>query len=172
MSFPIENQKETLWCWAAVSDSVDHYFNRASTLNQCTIASQALSPLDCCANPGKCDQTMALQDILGPMGRLANAMKGSLPFLELKRELDADRPVAVRIAWFGLGAHFVLITGYKVMRSGVRMLEIADPFYGDVVDGTYFGTWEIDYDLFPESYQDCGGWSATYLLKRKPGDQP
>ncbi len=58
------------------------------------------------------------------------------------------------------------------MRSGVRMLEIADPFYGDVVGGTYFGTWEIDYDLFPESYQDCGEWSATYLLKKKPGDQP
>jgi Papain-like cysteine protease AvrRpt2 len=171
MSFPIEPQEESNWCWAAVSDSADHYFDSASTLTQCTIASKALTQ-NCCADPDSCNEVMKLQNILGPMGRLANVMSDWLPFLELKRELDADRPVAVRIGWFGGGAHFVLITGYKLTRSGVRMIEIADPFFGDIVNGKYVGIWEIDFDVFPEAYQDGGDWTATYLLQGKPGDKP
>jgi len=173
MSFPIEKQLESEWCWAAVSCTTDHFFDTASTLTQCTIATEVLNPLNCCGGDAeKCNQAMRLQDALQPIGRLGNTIEGSLPFLELKSEIDADRPVAVRIAWFGGGAHFVLICGYELMQSGTRILQIADPFYGDEVDNQYFGIWEIDYDLFPESYQDGGDWTTTFFVTRKPGEHP
>jgi len=172
MPFPIEQQEQALWCWAAVSDSADHYFDTASTLKQCIVAKAVLGR-DCCGNPPACNQAMKLQDALSSIGRLAKPPSSGPPsFNKLKNELNALRPVAVRIAWFGGGAHFVLICGFKVLRSGVTKLEIADPFYGDVVNGTYFGIWEIDSNLFPQAYQDGGNWDATYFLQAKSGDNP
>ena len=170
MPFPIEPQQETDWCWAAVTDSVEQYFDSKSTLTQCEIANRMLGR-DCCNDPDSCNLAFKLQDVLRPLGRLADSMVGYPPFTDLKKELTANRPIAVRIGWFGGGAHFVVICGYKVLPSGARILQIADPFYGNLVDGEYFGIWEIDYDLFPESYQQGGDWTATFFLKPKPGDQ-
>ena len=164
MPFRIEQQQETNWCWAAVSVSLDHYFNSESTLSQCQIADKVL-PGDCCNDPDSCNQTMKLQDVLRPRGRLSSAMVGYPPFQQIKSELDANRPLAVRIAWFDGGAHFVVICGYSVMQSGVRKILIADSFHGEFVDGTYLGIWEIDYDLFPEYYQDGGDWTGTFFLQ-------
>jgi len=127
---------------------------------------------DCCTNRDVCDQAMALQNVLGPLGRLDGTIASPVDFARIRNEIKAHRPVAVRIAWFGGGAHFVLICGYSVMRSGLRRIEIADPFYGDVDNGQYFGIWEIDFDLFPAAYQAGGDWTATFLLRMKPGENP
>ena len=166
MPFPIEQQEQTEWCWAAVSATADHYFIPGSTLTQCEIASKEFSPTNCCLNPGACNQTMQLQKVLKPMGRLESVITSPLSFKEIKDEIRARRPIAVRIAWFDDKAHFVLICGFTESKSGnSRKLEIADPFYGDVDNGQYFGIWEIDFDLFPGAYQQGGSWTATYKLK-------
>jgi hypothetical protein len=170
MSFPIEPQRETNWCWAAVSSSVDHYFNPHSTLNQCGIAGRFLKR-DCCTDPDNCDTAMALQDVLGPLARLDHPIVGPVHFVDIKNEIDARRPVAVRVEWFDGNAHFVVICGYTIHQSGLRTIDVADSFYGDVFGGTYSGIWTIDFDLFPASYQQGGEWTATFLLKANPGER-
>src|SRR5580704_4198524 len=140
MPFPIEQQEENDWCWAAVSNSTDHYYDPASSLAQCKIVKQVFGgATDCCANTSACNQPAKLQDALTNIGRLKNQIVGSCDFTEIKTEIDGRRPVCVRIQWFGAGAHFVVICGYKVLASGARTIEVADPFYGDASSGTYFG---------------------------------
>ena len=185
MPFPIEQQQQDQWCWDAVSDSVDHYFNPNSTLNQCRVAQQVLATdADCCNNPGAdaCNRTEKLQVALGDLGRLNKTLVipsdcvgtpfSSLnDFAGIKSEIDNGRPVGVRIQWFGgTKGHFVVICAYKEFASGFRTVDIADPFYGELIGDEYFGIWTIDFDQFPAAYQGGGDWTATFLVKAKPGE--
>jgi hypothetical protein len=158
-SFQMETQCESEWCWAAVSTSVDHYFQPSSTLTQCEIASQVMLE-DCCLKPRLHDEAEMLQDALDAVGRLG-ATKGRLTFEQLQAEINAKRPVCVRIAWFGGSAHYVALSGYEVLSSGVRTVDVADPFYPDSTE---------DFDLFPSTYHGGGEWTATFFTKQKQGD--
>ena len=156
-SFQMETQCESEWCWAAVSTSVDHYFQPGSTLTQCEIASQVMLE-DCCTKPR--NEAEMLQDALDAVGRLGTIM-GRLTFEQLQAEINAKRPVCVRIAWFGGSAHYVALSGYDVLSSGVRTVDVADPFYPDSTE---------DFDLFPSAYHGGGEWTATFFTKQKQGD--
>ncbi len=172
MSFPIEPQEQNDWCWAAVSNSTDHYYDPRSSLAQCKIVKQVLAATtDCCGSPGACNQPEKLQTALTRIGRLNRLIVGPSDFTLIKSEIDQKRPVCVRIQWFGAGAHFVVISGYTVLASGDRIIEVADSFYGESSSGTYHGIWNIDFDLFPASYQSGGTWSATFLTQSKPGER-
>ncbi len=152
--FQMETQQESEWCWAAVAASVDHYFNPGSSLTQCEIASQVTGG-DSCAKPASFDEPERLQDALSAVEKLRNTT-GPLMFEQLQAELDADRPVCVRIEWLGGGSHFVAIRGYQLMTSGIRTIEVADPYFADPT---------VDFDLFPSQYHGGGTWTATYLTK-------
>jgi hypothetical protein len=184
MPFPIENQEEDLWCWAAISNSVDHYFNPQSRLTQCTIANTVLRATNCCGRPrpDSCNQAETLQSALNAIGRLTETLvpesdfsqgtfKAIDDFQGIQNEIDHRRPVCVRIQWFGgTKAHFVAICGYKILASGERIIDVADPFYGQTANGFYFGIWSIDFDQFPRSYQGGGEWTATFLVQAKNGE--
>ena len=157
MPFEMQEQEEDHWCWAAVSASVDHYYNSGAALKQCAIASEVLEAKDCCYNKGEHDEPAALKDALGVVKRLKNAEGGSLEFKELQAELDAGRPVCVAIEWNGGGAHFVAVSGYQVSSSGIRTIEIGDPLYPNSTQ---------DFDLFPSYYHGGGKWEATFLTKK------
>jgi hypothetical protein len=150
----METQAESEWCWAAVSSSVDHYFQPDSYWTQCDIASQVI-PGDCCVQPDLYDEPEKLQDALDVIGRLRN-ITGRLTFEQLQYEINANRPVCVRIEWDGGGAHFLALSGYQVLSSGVRTVDVADPFYADSTE---------DFDLFPSYYHGGGTWTATFLTK-------
>lgn len=157
-SFQMERQQESEWCWAAVSASVDHYFDPSSSLTQCEIAS-AVTKGDSCSDPASFDRPERLTDALTAVGKLKR-VTGPLMFEQVQAELNASRPVCVRVQWNGEGAHFVAISGYNVLPSGVRTIEIADPHYADST---------VDFDLFPSQYHGGGTWTTTYLTKGQEG---
>jgi len=165
MPFKMQEQEQTRWCWAAVSVSVEKYFFPTSTLTQCQLAKEVISDAnaDCCRNPDSCNGVAKLQDALHKIEERAKASPIALrfpdpskpmSFFEVKAEIDSGMPVGVRMEWAGLGAHFLVISGYWTL-SGQKLLEIGDPLFGE-------GT--VDFDWFSTSYFG-GQWTHTFTMQ-------
>jgi hypothetical protein len=157
-SFDMEHQEEGNWCWAAVSASVDRYFDPAKALAQCAIASKVLAVKDCCYDKDAHNEGAALEDALGAVNRQrGEAQSGSIKFEKLQSEIDSEMPVCVRIGWTKGGAHFVSLYGYRIWDSGARTIEVGDPWYGNSTQ---------DFDQFPAYYRGGGQWTDTFLTKK------
>ncbi len=89
-------------------------------------------------------------------GHLASAFGGTVGFNVVQQQIAAQRPLAVRIAWFGGGAvgHFVVIDGYST--AGGQRVSVRDSIFGD-------SSWP--FAAFQTSYKNRGSWSATYLTQ-------
>jgi hypothetical protein len=144
------------WCWAAVSVSVEHHYDRHTDLTECKIAGAELH-LSCCDSGQECNRVHPLDAPLERLGRLrTRALLRPLSFAEVQKEIDAGRPVPVRVGWHDGGGHFLAIRGYHVTPLGVEQLLLGDPFFGDS---------RTSYERFQSSYQGSGTWTHTYLLK-------
>jgi hypothetical protein len=161
--FPLGKQSQDKWCWAAVTTSVDRYFNPGSTVNQCKVAEEVLQR-GCCPDGEACNQVESLDRALLKFNRLDGAASAfALSFTDIKQHIDNRMPVCVRVAWRGGGGHFVVITGYRITSAGRQMLEIADPLFPNSI---------IWYDDFVWSYQNVeqpnggGFWTHTFLVKK------
>jgi hypothetical protein len=155
MAFPLEKQKMSMWCWAAVAVAVDRYFSPNSSWSQCKLAAKVLGKADCCTNPQACNSAAKLQDALRAVGRFKEHHKSAMSFDALRARLDAGFPVGVRIGWGGGGGHFVLVTGYRWI-EGEPALEICDP---QLLNGL------CRYDDFVSAYCAAGKWTHSYLVE-------
>jgi len=151
LPFAMQPQQQTEWCWAAVSVSVSFYYSSASTWTQCSLANDELGQTTCCLNGSTvaCNQPWYLDRALTRTSHLKAFAPGSILVAKVKAEIDADRPLGVRIGWSNGGGHFVVIDGY----SNSDLLDIQDPFWGSST---------IDYTLFLSSYQGSGSWTHSY----------
>jgi hypothetical protein len=151
----IEPQEKSEWCWAAVAVSVEKYFNPASTLKQCDIATRFFQR-DCC-NKGLLDhdEPVEVKDVLETINRLRTSLDGPLTFDALRKEIDTGRPVCACIVWRSGGGHAVLVTGYSILASGARHVHVEDPLNPSV---------DIDFEEFVSAYHGDGEWVETELL--------
>jgi hypothetical protein len=116
--------------------------------------------VDCSSTPGLCNLTAGLDDALRINGNLRAGgflLNSHLFFDTLKRWVDANLPVGARIVWWGGGAHFIVLDGYREFQSGERLVHVQDPLYGPS-----FQT----YDDLRMDYPPGGDWQDTYLVKR------
>lgn len=158
--FTMQHQQQTNWCWAAVSTSIANFFGTSGPGGgawfQCDVANGELGQTGCCGNGGTpaCNQDWYLDLALKRVSHLAGpATSGPASFSYIMNEIDARRPVGVRIGWNDGGGHFVALTGYDET-NGAQELDIEDPWYGP---STY------DYGTFVSSYQaGAGQWTHTY----------
>lgn len=155
MSYPLVMQEMELWCWSAVSVSVDRFRDQTSTRRQCDVASLVLAPVRCCGNEENCNSAQSLADALNSIGRLEAALEYPVSFDDVQAQLQAQFPVGVRIAWFGGSAHFAAISG-AFYSGGHQRLVIEDPLYGQSI---------VRYDRFPTEYVGGGNWTHTYLTR-------
>jgi hypothetical protein len=156
MAFAIQKQKQSLWCWAAVSASIDGYFSPGASQKQCEIASTVLGRTDCCGTPAACNEAALLQDALGAVERLRQTIGRRLSFEEIEQQVDARYPVCARIGWYGGGGHFVVVSGYSISPSGKRYVSVQDPWY--------LSSW-VRYEDFCTAYLFQGEWTGSYLVK-------
>jgi hypothetical protein len=157
--FPIQKQDQSEWCWAAVALSIEKYFNSKATLTQREIAQKVLetksSATDYSNDVVAWNVPAKLSDALRVIGRLRGNPAGRVRFEEISQEIDARRPVCARIEWQGEGSHFVVITGYEVLRSGARHVAVADPQYPGSM---------MDFEEFQDSYHGDGKWVETFFV--------
>jgi hypothetical protein len=69
-------------------------------------------------------------------------------------EVDAGRPVGVRVSWSGGGAHFLAIIGY--LEDVQNYVAVDDPIYGKS---------DARYDTMKSGYHGTGTWTDTYYTK-------
>jgi len=159
----VEHQQQTQWCWAAVSNSVSHFYDAASTWTQCTIVNAELGQTTCCTNGSSaaCNKPWYLDRALSRVGCLLSWASGTLTFATVQSLVNSGRPPCARQGWSGGGGHFMAIVCYfegilgllSGSGSTARRLRISDPWYGDSV---------VDYDVFVSGYQGTGSWTHSY----------
>lgn len=150
LNFTVEHQRQTQWCWAAVTSSVAAYYRR-SNWPQCRVVTVGLGQAACCASgsSAECNKPWYLDKALDLVGSLGAFTSLPLPLQEVRSEIDAGRPIGVRIGWGGGGGHFVAIGGY----SGQDVVDVHDP---------WFGHSSVDLMTFRARYQGNGRWTHSY----------
>jgi hypothetical protein len=163
LAFVMDPQRQSEWCWAAVSASVASYYGTAGPSGgpwqQCELANAELGQTTCCANgaTAQCNRDDTLDTALTRVGHLASAAYSAPAlFSDVQLEIGANHLVGVRVQWHASGTgHFVIIRGCDDS-GGMQNLDIEDPYYGS---STY------DYSAFVVGYQSGGGgWTHTYPI--------
>jgi hypothetical protein len=149
LQLPMERQEQDNWCWSACATATAHQYDAAAAWTQCSLAAHALGK-DCCANPGSCNQGWYLAQALQIVGHLADSRNGTVPEATIASEIAGGRPLGVRQAWDGGGAHFIMVSG------GSDWVVVHDPWYGP----SY-----VPYATLVRGYKGSGTWTNTYLTR-------
>jgi Papain-like cysteine protease AvrRpt2 len=158
LSLSVPHQLEDNWCWAATSDGINHFYDPSSTWTQCEIANSELGRTDCCGSgaSGPCNVYGYLDQALTIVGNFKTVADQAATFSEVVTELIADRPLGVRVAWAGGGAHFLAIGGYLSWFGLFESVHVEDPWYGPS---------DVAFSTLQSSYQGSGSWTNTYWTK-------
>ena len=157
LNLAMQHQLQDNWCWAAVSTSVAGFFGVA-TWTQCSVVSEEVDDESCCTNGSSsaCNVPWRLDKALRRVKALEKKSGGMPGDLRgVRREIDAGRPVCVRIGWSGGGGHFIAIEGYRADDASVA---VEDPWHGSSdVPVAHFRNGR---------YQGTGSWTHTYYTKK------
>jgi hypothetical protein len=155
--FTMQHQQQTQWCWAAVTSSVATYYQNAGW-SQCRVVSAGLGQGICCsdASSSACNRPWYLDQALQRVGNLGQYTTGALSLTQIQAEIDAGRPVGVRMAWVNGGGHFIILIGY----SDQNIVDVQDP---------WFGRSSVDYQTFRSHYLNGGTWSHSYRTTLQGG---
>jgi Papain-like cysteine protease AvrRpt2 len=160
LSFTMQRQQQTQWCWAATSVSIARFYDGRTGWTQCGMVDAELGQHGCCRDGGsaRCNQPNVLNAPLARADVLARMQGAAVGYSAIRAEIDAGRPLAWRIGWSGGGGHFAVIEGYQ--RRGAQWVAIDDPWYGqsDVAVST----------LRRGRYQQTGTWTHTYFTRPSP----
>jgi hypothetical protein len=176
--FTMQAQQASNWCWAAVAVSIYDFFNPPNNLGayagtlwtQGLVANKLLGiTAPGCSQqpiPGSCNQDEALDAALTITQNLmpSGALFGQhFTFACIQSWVKAQIPLGVRIQWRGVGGHFIVLDGCKVLSSGRQLVHVQDP---SCTANASHSLW--DYDALVEDYREAGYWDSTYLVASKP----
>ena len=156
LSFTMEQQLQTEWCWAATSTSVSVFYDPVnSPWSQCTVVNAEQAQTTCCQNgaSSKCNVSWYLEKALTRTKNLNYYVNNSLSISDLDKELKNGRPMGTRIGWAGGGGHFNVLGGASTKDSRVH---VHDPIYGDL---------DYDYNSYCTKYQGTGTWTHSYYTQ-------
>jgi hypothetical protein len=155
--FTMEHQLESNWCWAATSTSVAKFYDPDSTWTQCLVANNQTGRTDCCGSgaSGACNVYGFLDKALTAVGRLQSWSGSVASTSQIETEVTFARPLCLRVAWSGGGAHFLAIKG-QYSTNGTDYVTVDDPIYG---------LSNVAYNTLKTAYQGSGSWTHTYFTK-------
>jgi len=163
-------QRLTDWCWDAVAVWAHNLLNPESPWTPDELATRVLQDEgqigesdDCSKMLNRCNVPEALDVALKATGNLDQTLPGQyLTFSSIVAQIKAGYPVGARIAWFGGGAHFVAVDGYRDFGALGQQVHVQDPLRGPGL---------LDYNVFVSNYPPGGSWNDTYLMKvAKPAE--
>lgn len=158
-SFHMQTQLETNWCWAAVSASINQFYQGTIPWSQCQVAAACLG-LSCCQYAEPCDSQFTLEHPLAVVGHLERHAPGSLEFHQIMDAVDRDAVVCCHISWYGGGGHFVAIVGYDADNGDVL---IQDPARGGET---------VPFATLANAFNSSGVWDYTYFASADAGGIP
>jgi hypothetical protein len=155
--FDMQRQQQTNWCWAATSTSVAQFYNPNSGWTQCLAANGETGRSDCCGAgaSGPCNVYGFLDTALTRVGRLDRWTGSVATVAQIENEVTFARPLCLRVAWSGGGAHFLAIRGHYTV-GGTDYVSVDDPIYGKS---------DVTYAVLQSSYQGTGSWTHSYYTR-------
>ena len=150
--FHVPLQEQTNWCWAAVAKGIAA--RSGAVWQQCNIAGLELGQQCCPAgtNPVPCNVAYYLDRALTRVGHYRSLLgRAAILASEVIPEINANRPVGVRIGWSNGGGHFIAIAGYST--NGGPFVDVEDPWYSAST---------ITYAVLQSAYKGRGTWTHTY----------
>lgn len=160
----LSDQGPSLWCWAAMGESIARYYDPNSRWTQCRLANRLRRPgeegSDCCTGGGhQCNWMRTMDEVFREIGHLREPRRdGPISFEEIGREIDQGRPICVRVTPQNQG-HFVAIAGVERV-GGVDKILVNDPARRDS---------KVPYTEFLTYYEGLSSWTHTYLTRREGG---
>lgn len=163
-TFVRQDQQQDYWCWAAVAASHADYFG-TSTLTQCQIVN-SIKGGACCVDANAddlpCNDSHTLEDVLTSVG-VPRDYFPPISFDDIRDEIRAKRPLPCRVEWRSPpGGHFVTISGWKVTPTGVRYVDVDDPW-------REYRSNPVPFETFCNRYQKDGFWTHAYLRPHPAG---
>jgi hypothetical protein len=169
LSFSIDPQECSEWCWAAVTAAVGSFYQDAACpRQQCQLANQVLQlSKDCCTDCDckndpfeACNQPRNLGLVLGKYrhGRDGTNGLASMKFSDIQSEINGGHPVAVSITLDDPAAsgHAIVIFGYT--EDG--KVHVADPMQAGTAITVSFN------DLLAGVASELHGrWQAAFRTK-------
>lgn len=156
LNFRIQSQQQINWCWAAVTTSICLYYNRSSSVSQCSMANSQLGQTTCCADGSTdaCNRGFNTPDALQSNSNLRESASGMASRQRVIDEVVSGTPPCMRIQWPDQSTHAVVIQGFFILLGGDFLVHVEDPFYGHQ-------------EYFPENelYHSYGRWIATFFTK-------
>jgi hypothetical protein len=155
LKFTMQAQQQSNWCWAAVSTSISHFYESTSSWTQCAVANTQLGRTDCCGAgaSGACNVYGYLDQGLQEVGHFDHLQNGTVTFQVLRNEIVSSRPLGIRVAWSGGGAHFIAAIGAE---EGDLVL-VGDPGSG--------ANSLVDFATLETNYSGSGTWTHSYFTK-------
>jgi hypothetical protein len=156
LAFTMQHQQQSNWCWAATATSVAHYYDASSTWAQCQVANSQTGRTDCCGVGAgtACNIAEPLDSPLSIVRHLDHMVTAASAYATVQGQIDIGRPLCLRVAWSGGGAHFLAAIGYNA-QSG-QIVSVDDPIYGPS---------DVPYNVLTSSYQGTGTWTHSYFTK-------
>lgn len=150
----MQQQTQGNWCWAATSVSIARFYNSGSTWTQCLVANAQKGVTTCCttgASTAPCNTYGSLSAALTTVGHFDRSTNGVESFATVESEVLAGRPLGMRTAWSGGGAHFIAATGTE---------DDSMVWVSDCGSGT---TALVDYETLKTAYRGSGSWTHSYF---------
>lgn len=160
LTFPIESQIMSNWCWAAITASICRYYN-GPLLNQKQIVANVTGKAICAVSKPIpfCNETADIGKAFHSVNHLEVPINFPLTPLDTVKFLDKGRLIGCQIFLPSLGGgHAVIIYGAFADSNNRLLLRVADP-----ADSTLL---IIPYQQFRSNYKNSGGqWIRSYITK-------
>lgn len=154
LNVQIEQQKQSNWCWAAVTAAWGNFLQGNHQLTQCSVVDQSFQRNNCCTDGSSenCNQPNELDLAMSAVGIVVTPIPSDVIFETLKEQIDEAKPIGVRVTRNGSG-HYMLITGYAIV-DGKKMIQVENPNSESKL---------IAFADFPQSIISDYNWSHTYV---------
>ncbi|HTQ15384.1 MAG TPA: C39 family peptidase [Rhizomicrobium sp.] len=155
LAFTMQKQLQDNWCWAATASSVAAYYRDPDNPSQCDLAKKYIQ--NSCCPKGQpnlpactCNEPYQLITPLQVLGRSnGDAQPGALDFDSIATEIDAGRPVCIRIDINPPNGHFLVIIGYDRSTGDVYLCDpeykVVGPHPWSQVGAAVGGSWNESY---------------------------
>lgn len=160
LTFPIEKQIMSNWCWAAITASVCRYYN-GPNLNQKQIVAIITGKAICATSPPIpfCNETADIGVAFKSVNHLETPINSSLSPTDIVKFLTNGQVIGCQIYLPALGGgHAVIIYGAFADSNDRLILRVADP-----ADSTLL---IMPYQQFRTNYKNSGGqWIRSYITQ-------
>lgn len=156
LSVPKCEQEKSMWCWAAVNESIIDYLTSESPSQSKIVKKQMGDTSNVGAN------IPTVKESLEDWGVKCSIKPNPLSFKGIYKQIDDKQPVVLQLVQRKKGGHLNLIRGYKKSSERIYFM---DPIDGKYHSQKYDNYMDEDVEHWNEVKYEC--WSSMFDIQEK-----